>query len=95
MLNPFIDLFADLIQLYMYCLIAWIVLVTLISFKVINAYQPAVRKIMYALNRLCDPVLSRIRKFMPDLGGIDLAPIILYLLLTFVRSSLYHYFYNL
>jgi len=95
MLNPFIDLLAELIHLYMLCVIVWTVMVTLISFKVINSYQPVVQKIMLALNRLCEPALRPIQKLLPDLGGIDLSPIILLLLLNFARSALYTYFYNI
>jgi YggT family protein len=95
MLNPFIDLIANLIHLYKFCIMAWIVLMTLVSFKVINAYQPVVQKIMYALNRLVDPALRPIRKFLPDLGGIDISPVILWLLLDFATEVLYRYFYNL
>jgi YggT family protein len=94
MLNPFIDLLADAIHLYMLCLIVWTVMVTLISFKVVNAHQPVVQKVMYALNRLCEPALRPIQKFLPDLGGIDISPIILLLLLNFARSALYTYFYS-
>lgn len=94
MFNPFINLLAELIHLYMLCIIIWTVMATLISFKVINSYQPVVRKIMYALNRLCEPALKPIQKILPDLGGLDISPIILLLLLNFVRESLYTYFYR-
>lgn len=94
MLNPFIDLLANILRLYLYVVIAWAVLATLISFKVVNAYQPIVQKIMYALDRLCEPVLKRIRKYLPDLGGIDISPIILILLLNFAIQALYTYFYG-
>ena len=95
MLNPFIDLLSSVISLYLWCIIAWAVVSMLISFKVVNAYQPVVQKIMYALNRLCEPSMRPIRKFHPDLGGIDLSPVIVILLLNFARSALYTYFYNL
>ena len=95
MLNPFIDLLAEAIYLYKWCVVIWIIMTTLISFKVINAYQPVVQKIMYALNRLVDPVLRPIRKLLPDLGGIDISPVILWLLLGFAVQVLYRYFYNL
>jgi YggT family protein len=95
MLNPFIDLIASLIHLYKLCVLAWIIITTLISFKIINAYQPAVRKIMYALTRLVEPVLKPIQKRLPDLGGIDISPILLWLLLDFAVNALYRYFYNL
>lgn len=94
MLNPFVDLLGEAIYLYMICVIAWAVMATLTSFKIINAYQPVVQKIMYALNRLCEPAMRPIRKLLPDLGGIDISPIILLLLLNFARSALYTYFYS-
>ncbi len=95
MLNPFIDLLADAIYLYMLCVIVQAVMSVLISFKVVNAYQPVVQRVMYTLNRLVDPALRPIRKLLPDLGGIDISPIILLLLLNFLRSALYTYLYNL
>jgi YggT family protein len=95
MLNPFIDLLAAVIHLYLICVIVWAVVSTLVSFKIINGYQPLVRQIMVALNRLVQPALRPIQKYMPDLGGIDLSPIILILLLNFLSSALYTYFYNL
>ena len=95
MLNPFIDLIANIIQLYFWCVIAWCIIETLINFKVINAFQPAVQKIRYALNRLVTPALRPIRKYLPDLGGIDLSPILVLLLLNFVQAALYRYLYNL
>lgn len=95
MLSPFIDLLAELIHLYMLCILVWAVLMTLISFKIINAYQPVVQKVMYALNRLVDPALRPIRKILHrllgDLGGIDISPVILWLLLDFAVRALYFY----
>ena len=95
MLNPFIDLLASLIHLYKLCVLIWMILITLVSFKVINAYQPVVRKIMYALSRLVEPALRPIKKILPDLGGIDISPVILWLLLDFATEALYKYFYNI
>ncbi len=66
MLNPFIDLIAAIIHLYLICVIAWAVIGTLISFKIINGYQPLVQKIMFALNRLIQPAIRPIQKYMPD-----------------------------
>lgn len=89
MLTPFIELIANVVYLYMICVVAWAVLSTLISFKIVNAYQPVVQKLMYTLDRLCEPALKRIRKFLPDLGGVDISPIILILLLNFLMGLLY------
>ena len=95
MLNPFVDLLANLVSLYKLCVIVWMIVTTLVSFKIINAYQPAVQKVMYALNRLVLPALRPIKKFLPDLGGIDISPVILWLLLNFAIDALYRYLYNL
>lgn len=95
MLDPFIDLLADFIYLYMIVLIVWTVLYTLIAFNIINARQALVSRVMYALDRLCLPVLKPIQKRLPDLGGIDISPILVLLLLNFARRALYTYFYGL
>ena len=95
MLDPFIDLIADFIYLYMIVLIVWTVLYTLIAFNIVNARQSLVSKVMVALDRLCLPVLRPVQKLLPDLGGIDISPIIVLLLLNFLRRALYTYFYHL
>ncbi len=95
MLNPFIDLLSAILQIYMVCVIMWTIISTLISFKIINSYQLFVQRVMYALDKICEPVMRPIRKFLPDLGGLDISPIIVILLIQFLQHSLYHYFYNL
>ena len=95
MLNPFVTLLASAIHIYLICVIVWAVVSTLISFKIINGHQPLVGRIMVALDRLVTPALRPIQRIMPDLGGIDLSPIILILLLNFATNALYTYFYNI
>lgn len=94
MFNPFIDLIASVIHLYLMCVITWAIVATLISFKIVNPYQPLVQRVMHILNRLVLPALRPIQRYMPDLGGIDLSPIVLILLLNFVTSALYTWFYH-
>ena len=94
MLNPFVHLISSVLSLYLYCLIAWAIVETLVYFKIINAYQPVVQKIRFALGRLCEPALKPIRRYMPNLGGLDLSPIALILLINFLQEVLYRYFYN-
>ncbi|MFN4099418.1 MAG: YggT family protein [Pararhodobacter sp.] len=62
----------------------WIVIIHvimswLINFQVLNLNQPLVRQIWDGLNRLLDPIYSRIRAFLPDMGGLDLAPLLVLL----------------
>ena len=77
---------SSLITLYIYIIIASAVMSWLIAFNVVNAYSPIVRSIWQALNALTEPLLRPIRRWMPDLGGIDISPVILILACAFVQS---------
>lgn len=67
-------------------------------FKIVNDYNPFIRKVNEILYRLVEPVIRPIRKvtrrILGDLGGIDLSPIILFALLYLLRNILYTYFYK-
>jgi YggT family protein len=63
-----------------------VILSWLLAFNVINAYNPFVRSLWNALRAVTEPLLQPIRRFMPDLGGIDISPIILLLICLFLRS---------
>jgi YggT family protein len=75
-----------LITLYTWVIIASVVLSWLMAFNVVNAYNPFVRTLWNALNAVTEPLLRPIRRMMPDLGGIDISPIILLLGCYFVQS---------
>lgn len=90
-MNPIIYLINSLIELINLALIVYIVLSLLISFNILNRNQPLVAKVYYALGRLMEPLLEPIRRFLPDLNGIDISPIILIMLLNFVQYSLAYY----
>ncbi len=75
-----LDFVSYLIGLYMWLVIAAVVLSWLIAFSVINAYNPFVRSLWQALTALTEPLLRPIRRLLPDLGGIDISPMILLLL---------------
>jgi YggT family protein len=99
MLNPFVELFSAVISLINLVLIAWIVLGLLIHFDIVNRGNPLVNRVYTTLNLLVEPLLRRIRKvtsrFLPDLGGIDLSPIVLMLLLNFLNSTIHtKWFYD-
>lgn len=94
MLNPFVNLLSAILQIYLVIIIAWTILSTLISFKIVNSYQPIIQRIMIALDKLCLPVLRPIQKRLPDLGGFDISPIVVILLIQFLQHALYQYFYN-
>jgi YggT family protein len=72
------------ISIYWYIIIASAVFSWLYAFNVVNPRNQLVAAIGTSLFRLTEPALRPIRRFLPDLGGIDISPIILLLLLTFV-----------
>lgn len=79
---------SHLITLYVYVIIASVVLSWLMSFGVVNPYNPTVRAIYQALQALTEPLLRPIRRILPDLGAIDISPIVLLLACQFVQSVL-------
>ncbi len=75
-----------LITLYTYVVIANVILSWLMAFGVVNPYNPTVRAIWQALNALVEPLLRPIRSMMPNLGAVDISPIILLLGCFFLQS---------
>ncbi len=59
-----------------FIMVVHIIMSWLINFQVLNLRQPIVYQIWEGINRLLEPIYGRIRAFLPDLGGIDLAPLI-------------------
>lgn len=75
-----------LVSLYTWVIIASVILSWLMAFNVVNAYNPFVRSLWNGLNAVTEPLLRPIRRVLPDLGGIDLSPVILLLGCYFVQS---------
>lgn len=73
------------LQLYIWILIAAAIFSWLIAFNVVNVRNPAVGMVADFLYRITEPALRPIRNFMPDLGGIDISPVILILIIIFIR----------
>ena len=76
------------ITIYVWLLIAQAILSWLLAFGVINRYNRGVSMIGDMLWRLTEPLLRPIRRFLPNFGGIDISPVVLILLLWFVRDLL-------
>ncbi|WP_445680702.1 YggT family protein [Radicibacter daui] len=79
------------INLYIWVLIISAVMSWLIAFNVINTHNRFVHVVGETMYRLTEPLLRPIRNIMPSLGGIDLSPVILILLLTFLRNLMWEY----
>jgi YggT family protein len=80
-----------LITIYIWLLIAQAILSWLVSFGVVNRYNRVVAVVGDFLWRVTEPVLRPIRRVLPDLGGIDISPVILILLLWFLRDLMFEY----
>ena len=83
---PLIGFFVLVIDLYIWIVIGSAVLSWLVAFNVVNTNNRVVLMIGDTLYRLTEPALRPIRGILPNLGGIDISPVILILLLLFVRD---------
>ena len=78
----------QILKLYSYVVIANVVISWLIAFKVLNTQNRFVYSILEMTYRLTDPILNRIRAFLPNLGSLDISPIILLLLIWFIEMCM-------
>lgn len=74
-----------LIDLYKYIVIAAVILSWLMAFGVVNPYNRFVRSLAEALAAVTEPLLRPIRRALPDMGGLDLSPLVLLLGLIFIQ----------
>ena len=65
----------------------------LIAFNVVNTRNGFVAAVAEFLYRVTEPALAPIRRFMPNLGGLDISPIILILLIMFIQRVILYYIY--
>jgi YggT family protein len=78
----------QILKLYSYIVIANVLLSWLIAFNVINTQNRFVYSILEMTYRLTEPILNRIRRFLPNLGSLDISPIILLLLIWFIEMCM-------
>jgi len=83
------------LNLYTWVLIASAIFSWLYAFNVINSSNRFVNSVGMFLFNVTEPVLRPIRRIMPDLGGIDISPIILLLIIFFLRSLMWNTLYPL
>lgn len=90
-MNSLIILIDNIIYLYSIVLIVNILLSWLTAFNIINTGNRFIYAVLDASHKLTDPLLNPIRRFMPNIAGLDFSPIILFLLLGFCRNLLREY----
>jgi YggT family protein len=85
MVNPFIWLVLTALDLYMWIVIIGVVLSWLVAFNVVNTSNRFIYMVGDFTHRATEPALGRIRRFIPNLGGMDISPVVLILLLIFLQ----------
>lgn len=82
-----------ILDLYWWVVLAMIIMSWLITFNVINTRNQFVDMVWRALLGLTDPVLRPIRRLLPRFSGIDISPIILFLIIFFIQRVIVYYIY--
>jgi YggT family protein len=85
-MHAILNLILLLIRIYIWILIAQAILSWLLAFGVVNRYNRAVTVIGDFLYRATEPALRPIRRFLPNLGGVDISPFVLALVLWFLSD---------
>ena len=76
----------SIINIYIWLIIINAVLSWLVAFNILNTQNRFVFAVLNATHQLTDPVLNKIRRYIPNLGSIDISPVVLILLLIFIRN---------
>ena len=82
----------SVINIYIWLIIINAILSWLVALNVLNTQSRLVFTILNATHQLTDPLLNRIRQFIPNLGAIDISPVVLILLLMFLRNIIFEIF---
>ncbi|MDA9663424.1 YggT family protein [Candidatus Pelagibacter sp.] len=78
----------QILKLYSYVVLANVIISWLVAFNILNTQNRFVFSILEMTYRLTDPILNKIRNFLPNLGSLDISPIILLLLIWFVEMCM-------
>jgi len=92
-MRALLDVILLALHLYSYVIIIVAIMSWLIAFNVINIYNDLVRSIWNGLNAVTEPVLRPIRNTLPSLGGIDISPVVLLLLIFLIEDIIQRYIY--
>lgn len=85
-MRAILDVILLVLDLYWYIVLAMIIMSWLISFNVVNTRNQFVNQVWRILNQLTDPVLRPIRRVMPNFSGLDLSPLILFVIIYFIKQ---------
>jgi YggT family protein len=92
-MRAILDVILLILQIYVWLLIAAAILSWLVAFNVVNTRNQFVSSIGEFLYRITEPALRPIRSILPNLGGIDISPVILILIIFFIQNVIVRYIY--
>jgi len=92
-MRAILDVILIVLQIYIYLLVASAILSWLIAFSVVNTRNQFVAMVVDFLYRITEPLLRPIRRAMPSLGGIDISPVILILIIILIERFIIYYIY--
>ena len=81
-------LLLQILKIYSYVVIANVIVSWLIAFNILNTQNRFVYSILELTYKLTDPILNKIRRFLPNLGTLDISPVILLLLIWFIEMCM-------
>ena len=90
-MTSLLGLIIQIINLFQFILIIYIIGTWLVNFNIINTSNRFVYSVMEVMYRLCEPSLNFVRRYLPAFGSIDLSPVVVYLGLWFLKSLLIEY----
>jgi YggT family protein len=90
-MNALLILINEIISLYLYTIFGYVIMGLLIQFQIINTQNKLISVIFRSLITIHEPLLGKIRQYIPFMGGIDLSPVIVILLLSFFKNLLLDY----
>jgi YggT family protein len=94
MLNPIAALLIEVLEIYKWVVIAAVIVSWLTAFNVINQYNNFVRSLLRILYALTEPVFRPIRKIIPPIGGLDLSPIVVFVIIWFLQYTIQYVSYR-
>ena len=92
-MRPLLDVILLVLDLYMDVIIGVAILSWLVAFNVVNLHNDVVRSIWTALNGLTEPVLRPIRRALPNMGTLDISPIVVMLAIFLIKREIQTYIY--
>ena len=88
MLNPIAALLIEVLEIYKWIVIAAVIVSWLTAFNVINVHNNFVRSLLRILMSLTEPVFRQIRRVIPPVGGLDLSPIVVFVVIWFLQYTI-------